>query len=77
MVYDEITKKWVPRYGHGSIKKINEKYTWMMEEKAKHREAGMNPFEYEQNKKKIAKEKQSLAEIKNQLHKHYHYIKMY
>jgi hypothetical protein len=57
MVYDEHTKEWVPRYGMGSVKKIGEKYNWLMEEKAKHREAGMDPFEYEANKKKLAQEK--------------------
>ena len=68
MVFDEITKEWVPRYGMGSVKKIGEKYNWLMEENSKHREAGMNPFEYELNKKKLAKEKQALAEVKNQMH---------
>ena len=33
MVFDEITKDWVPRFGHGSVKKIEEKHNWLMEEK--------------------------------------------
>lgn len=33
MVYDEITKDWVPRYGMGSAKKIEEQHNWLMEDK--------------------------------------------
>ena len=68
MVYDEITKDWVPRYGAGSVKKIADKYNWLMEEKAKHREAGLDPFTYAKNEKKLAKEKQDLRELKNKIH---------
>lgn len=57
MVYDEITKDWVPRYGAGSVKKVQEKFNWLMEETAKHRAAGMNPYEYKKNEKKLVKEK--------------------
>lgn len=30
MVFDSITNDWVPRYGHKSIKKIEEKHNWLM-----------------------------------------------
>ena len=33
MVFDPITKDWVPRFGMGSVKKIAEKHNWLMEEK--------------------------------------------
>ena len=57
MVYDEITKDWVPRHGAGSIKKIADKHNWLMEEKPKHREAGMNPYEFEAEEKRKKKQK--------------------
>ena len=57
MVFDPITNDWVPRHGMGSIKKIEDKYNWVMEEKQKHIEAGLDPFTYKKNEKKIEKEK--------------------
>ena len=57
MVYDPITKDYVPRYGMGSIKKIEDKYNWVMEEKPKHVESGLDPFTYKKNEKKINQEK--------------------
>jgi len=53
MVFDELTNDWVPRYGAGSIKKVQDKYNWLMEEKPKHVEAGMDPFTYKKNEKKL------------------------
>ena len=46
MVFDPISKDWVPRFGMGSIKKIEEKHNWLMEEKPKHVEAGLDPFTF-------------------------------
>ena len=46
LVYDEISKDWVPRWGKGSIKKIEDKHNWLMEEKPKHKEAKTDPFTY-------------------------------
>jgi len=40
LVFDPITKDFVPRYGMGSIKKIEEKHNWLIEEKSKHVAAG-------------------------------------
>lgn len=51
----------------GSIKKIEDKYNWVMEEKQKHVEAGMDPFTFKKFEKKIEKEKQSLRELKNKI----------
>jgi len=42
----------VPRYGAGSIKKIEDKYKWMMEFKPKHEESGTDPFTFARNEKK-------------------------
>ena len=53
MVFDPVTNDWVPRYGMGSVKKIEEKHNWLMEEKPKHRESGIDPFTYKKNEKKI------------------------
>jgi len=53
MVFDSVTEDWVPRYGAGSIKKIEDKANWLMEEKPKHVEAGVDPFTYKKNEKKI------------------------
>ena len=67
MVFDNITQDWVPRYGMGSIKKIQEAHNWLQPEKPKHVQAGMNPFDYQKNEKKITKEKQDLRELKNKI----------
>ena len=67
MVFDPITNDWVPRYGMGSVKKIEDKYTWLMEHKPKHDEAGLDPFAYKKMEKKLVKEKQSLRELKNKI----------
>lgn len=53
MVYDPITKDWVPRHGAGSVKKIAERYNWVMEEGPEHRAAGVDPFTYAKNEKKV------------------------
>lgn len=57
MVFDPITQDWVPRYGAGSIKKIEDKYNWMMEVKPKHLESNTDPFTYQRNEKKMKQEK--------------------
>lgn len=33
MVFSAKTNDWVPRHGMGSIKKVEEKFNWLMEEK--------------------------------------------
>lgn len=69
LVYDPIQKDWVPRWGKGSIKKLAEGDNWLMHEKPKHVESGMNPFDYAKAEKRAKLEKQNLATLKNQLHK--------
>lgn len=67
MVYDTRTDDYVPRFGAGSIKKIADKHQWVMEEKPKHVEAGLDPFTYKKNEKKLEQEKQNLRTLKNQI----------
>lgn len=67
MVFDPITKDWVPRHGAGSIKKIADKHNWAMEEKPKHAASGMDPFTFLKDEKKQAREKQGLAKVKNDI----------
>ena len=67
MVFDPITNDWVPRFGAGSIKKIEDKYNWMMHEKPKHVDAGMDPFTFKKMEKTVDKEKQNLRELKNKI----------
>ena len=55
IVYDPITKDWVPRHGGKSVKKIEDKYNWIMEDKEKY--GGKDPFTYLKEEKKLKKEK--------------------
>ena len=57
LVFDPITNDWVPRWGKGSVKKIEEQHQWLMPEKGKHREAGIDPFTYARAEKKAKQEK--------------------
>ena len=67
MVFDPITKDWVPRWGKGSVKKIAEKMNFVMEEKPIHRMTGMDPFTFAKAEKKAKMEKQNLATLKNKI----------
>ena len=49
MVYSELAKDWVPRWGKGSAKKIEEQANWAIEDDG----SGINPFA----KKKAEKNK--------------------
>ena len=51
-----MTQDWVPRWGKDSIKKIEEKHNWLMPDKPKYAEAGMDPFTYARAEKKAKKE---------------------
>ncbi len=63
MVYSEIAKDWVPRWGKGSIKKIENEANWALEEK----EYGINPFDKKNQEKNLIKQKQKMREIKNKI----------
>ena len=62
MVYSEEVGDWVPRWGLGSAKKIQDSMNWVMEEK----EPGVNPFEQRSNEKQLAKAKQLKRQMKNE-----------
>ena len=62
MVYSEEVGDWVPRWGRGSVKKIQNEMNWAMEEK----EPGVNPFEQKSNEKQLAKAKQLKRQMKNE-----------
>lgn len=62
MVYSEEVGDWVPRWGKGSAKHIQDSMNWVMEEK----EPGVNPFEQKSNEKQLAKAKQMKRQIKNE-----------
>ena len=62
MVYSEEVGDWVPRWGRGSVKKIQDSMNWAMEEK----EPGVNPFEQKSNEKQLAKAKQLKSQMKNE-----------
>ena len=62
MVYSEEIGDWVPRWGKGSIKKIQDSLNWAMEEK----EPGVNPFEEKANERQLAKAKQLKRQMKNE-----------
>lgn len=42
LVFDPITNDWVPRWGHNSKNKIEEKHNWLMVDKPK--DEGSDPF---------------------------------
>ena len=63
MVYSEIAKDWVARWGKGSIKKIENEANWALEEK----EYGINPFDKKNQEKNLIKQKQKMREIKNKI----------
>ena len=67
LVFDEITKDWVPRWGPGSKKKIEEKHNWLLEDKPG-TEGGADPFTVQRQQKKLQLEKENLRRIKNELH---------
>ena len=62
MVYSEEVGDWVPRWGKGSAKHIQDSMNWVMEEK----KPGVNPFEQKSNEKQLAKAKQMKRQIKNE-----------
>ena len=62
MVFSEEVGDWVPRWGKGSVKHIQDSMNWIMEEK----EPGVNPFEQKSNEKQLAKAKQMKRQHKNE-----------
>lgn len=66
MVYDEITKSWVPRYGKDSIKKIQDK-TDVIREVKPGQDPYEDPFVKKKLEKKMAAEKQKYQEMRNKV----------
>jgi regulator of ribosome biosynthesis len=61
MIYSEAAGDWVPRWGKGSSKKMDESLDWAMEETKK----GENPFEMKSKEKQLNKMKEKKKELKN------------
>lgn len=62
MVYEPLVDDFVPRWGKGSSKKIQDKTQWVMEEKN-----GEDPFQAKNEAKQMQRLKQKQHELKNQL----------
>lgn len=69
LVFDPIQNDWVPRWGKGSIKHLAKGDDWILEEKTRHRTAGLNPFDYEKAQHKKVLDKHKHSELKNKVHK--------
>ncbi len=67
LVYDEITKSWVPRYGFGSKKHIEDAATGIVEDHTGLPMSVRDPFEERIRAKKLNVEKHKLREIKNKM----------
>jgi len=57
LVYDEVEKDWVPRWGRASIKHRATGDDWVLAEKPKHVASGLTPFEYARAERKEKLEK--------------------
>lgn len=68
LVFDPITKEFVPRWGHGSKKKIEEKHQWMIEEQTTDIPIEKQDlFTQRKNAKEIHKGKQEIREMRNKM----------
>mmetsp|Transcript_20781 Transcript_20781/g.15285 ORF Transcript_20781/g.15285 Transcript_20781/m.15285 type:complete len:98 (+) Transcript_20781:361-654(+) len=63
MVFDPITKDWVPRHGYKSVKQVQDKHEWVMTDKGD----SVDPFTKKREEKRLAKEKEKLKHMKNQI----------
>jgi len=67
LVYDEITKSWVPRFGFRSKKHIEDSATGIVEDNTGISLSEVDPFVARKEQKKLQMEKQKLREIKNKI----------
>lgn len=67
MVFSELTNDWVPRWGKGSVKKVEDKTNWAIEEKQGDNYNGEDPFTLRNREKKFQAAKQQRKELKNKL----------
>ena len=65
LIFDTITKDWVPRWGPNSAKKIEEKHEWLLEDKPG---ATADPFTQKRQEKKLQLEKEKMKNVKNELY---------
>ncbi len=66
MVFDEITKTWVPRWGPGSLKKIQDSVDIIREVKTGE-DPNADPFEKKSKTKQLDKERQKYNELRNKM----------
>lgn len=64
MVWNEQVKDWVPRWGFGSTKQIEEKHDWVIEAKAG-QDPNEDPFQKRKMEKKLVQAKQKMREVRN------------
>lgn len=62
LVYSDKLQEWVPRWGKDSIKKVDDKFNWVMEDK----EEGVDPFAKKKMEEKLVKMKQMKRQYKNE-----------
>jgi Ribosome biogenesis regulatory protein (RRS1) len=67
LVFDEITKDWVPRWGPNSKKKIEGKHEWLLVDN-KGLAEGTDPFTIKRQEKKLELEKENMKRLKNDLY---------
>jgi regulator of ribosome biosynthesis len=65
MVYSEITKSWVPRWGADSVKKVEDKANPIIELR-KNDPNNADPFMRKGAEKRIVKDKQLVRQMKNE-----------
>lgn len=66
MVFSELTQSYVPRWGKGSIKKIEDEANWAIEDDG----SGINPFDKRAAERNLKKAKQQKREMKNAINAH-------
>lgn len=68
VIFDPITKDWVPRWGPNSAKKIEAKHEWLLEDKGNAAEGATDPFTLKRQQKKMEQEKEKMRKLKNDIH---------
>merc|ERR1719473_1061442 len=64
MVWNEQVKDWVPRWGAGSTKKIEDKHNWLIPCKPG-QDPNEDPFQKRRDEKKLDQAKQKMREVRN------------
>ena len=66
LVFESISNDWVPRWGHNSAKKIEERHEWLIEG-AQSGPVGTDPFTLKRQEKKLTVEKEKMKKLKNDM----------